>query len=135
MLQEKLKSTDGFWDEKDRERAVVANLEARIANLRGAAALAEKVLAIRGNAGWSEFVKAVEDCRSYRRQQLELTDESDSEMRILQGRCRELGAILALMKQTEVNHQALAAQLRFLEEERALYVKEDGKVKPKGATS
>lgn len=135
MIAEKLKSTDSFWDEKAQERAVVNRLDAEINNLRSATTLAEKILALKGNAGWQEFVKAIEGCRAHRRVELELSSGSDAELRILQGRCRELGAILSLMTQTEQNTEVLSVRLHGLEEERALYVKEDGKVKPKGVHS
>lgn len=132
MIGEKLKSTDKFWDATAQERAVVDSIDAQINNIRGATTLAEKILALKGNAGWQEFVKAVEDCRAFRRQELELSSAGDAELRILQGRCRELGAILSLMTQTEKNTEALSARLQDLEKERALFVKEDGKVIPKG---
>lgn len=135
MIQEKLQPQDGFWDERLRERLVVEQLDAKINNLKGAVNLASKILALKGNAGWQEFVKAVEDCRAWRRQELELSSGADSELRILQGRCRELGAIVSLMTQTEVNTKALSTQLSSLEAERALYVTADGRVKPKGVHS
>ena len=135
MIQEKLQPQDGFWDERLRERLVVEQLDAKINNLKGAVNLASKILALKGNAGWQEFVKAVEDCRAWRRQELELSSGSDSDLRILQGRCRELGAIVSLMTQTQVNTKALSTQLSSLEAERALYVTADGRVKPKGMHS
>ena len=132
---EKLQPSDDFWDEKAQERAVIHGLDMQINNLKGAVGLATKILALKGNAGWLEFVKAIEDCRAYRRQELELSNEADSDLRILQGRCRELGSIVALMTQTETNTEVLAGRLKGLVAERALYVKEDGKVKPKGVHS
>lgn len=132
ITQEKLRSVDNFWDEKAQERAVVADVDAQINNLKGAVNLASKIQALKGNAGWQEFLKAVEDCRSYRRQELELSSASDAELRILQGRCRELGAILSLMTQTEKNTEILANRLQGLEKERAAFVKPDGKVQPRG---
>lgn len=132
MIQEKLKHTDDFWDAKAQERAVVTRLDTEIANLNSATALAEKILALKGNAGWQEFVKAIEDCRAHRRVELELSTGTDAELRILQGRCRELGAIVSLMTQTEKNTEALVARRKALEEERALFVRDDGKVVPKG---
>ena len=132
LTHEKLKPADDFWDEKAQERIVTQRLDAEIKNIEGAVNLASKILALKGNAGWQEFVKAIEDCRAYRRQELELSSASDADLRILQGRCRELGAILSLMNQTETNTEVLASRLKGLEQERALFVKEDGKVKPKG---
>ena len=132
LTHEKLKPSDSFWDEKAQERIVVQKLDSEINNLRGAVGLAEKILALKGNAGWQEFVKAIEDYRAFRRQELELCAGTDAELRILQGRCRELGAIVSLMTQTETNTEVLATRLKGLQEERALYVKDDGKVQPRG---
>lgn len=128
-LHDKLHPVDDFWDEKARERAAVTKIDAEINNLKGAIGLAEKILTLKGGPGWLEFVKAVEDCRIYRRMELELSQGSDADLRILQGRCRELGAIVSLMTQTEVNTQSLADRLRGLVLEREVFVKDDGKVK------
>ena len=132
MIQEKLRPTDDFWDEKAQERSAVNRLDSEINNLKSAIGLAEKILALKGGPGWIEFVKAVEDCRAYRRQELELSTGTDAELRILQGRCHELGAIVSLMTQTEVNTQTLAGRLQSLVLEREVFVKPDGKVRPKG---
>ena len=134
-LHDKLHPVDDFWDEKAQERAAVNRLDSEINNLKGAISLAEKIVALKGGPGWLEFVKAVEDCRVYRRQELELSQGSDADLRILQGRCRELGAIVSLMTQTEANTQTLAVRLQGLVLERQVFVKEDGKVKPKGVHS
>ena len=132
MIEEKLKSVDDFWDEKAQERMAVGRIDAEINNLKGAVGLAEKILALKGNAGWLEFVKAIEGCRAYRRQELELSAGTNDELRILQGRCRELGAIVSLMTHTEDNTKQLAGRLGSLVEERALFVMDDGKVQPRG---
>ena len=135
MIHEKLKPVDDFWDEKAQERAAVNRLDAEINNLKGAIGLAEKILALKGGPGWLEFIKAIEDCRAYRRQELELSQGSDADLRILQGRCRELGAIVSLMTQTEANTQTLAGRLQGLVLEREVFVQADGKVRPKGVHS
>ena len=132
MIEEKLQHVDDTWDVKAQERMAVSKIDAEINNLRGAVGLAEKILALKGNAGWLEFVKAIEDCRAYRRQELELSAGTNDELRIMQGRCRELGAIVSLMTHTEDSTKLLASRLDGLVEERALFVKDDGKVKPKG---
>ena len=132
MIEEKLQHVDDTWDVKAQERMAVSKIDAEINNLRGAVGLAEKILALKGNAGWLEFVKAIEDCRAYRRQELELSAGTNDELRIMQGRCRELGSIVSLMTHTEDSTKLLASRLDGLVEERALFVKDDGKVKPKG---
>jgi len=135
MISEKLKSSDNFWITADREKAVRMQLDADINNLKGTINLAKRIIALKGNAGWDDFVKAVQDCRIYRRQELELSSGSNSELHILQGRCRELGAIMSLMTQTEDNTRTLVGRLESLEKERALFVKPDGRVKPQGIQS
>jgi len=134
-LRDKLHPVDSFWDEKAQERLAIKQMDARINNLRGAIGLAEKILALKGNAGWQQFVKALEDCRAYRRQELELSEGTDAELRILQGRCRELGAVMSLLTQTETNTKTLVDRLQSLELERKVFVNEDGKVRPKGVHS
>ena len=134
-LHDKLNPSDSFWDAKAQERAVVQRIDAEINNLHGAVALAEKILVLKGNAGWQDFVKAIEDCRAYRRQELELSQGSDADLRILQGRCRELGSIMSLLTQTEINAQTLVSRLKGLQIERETFVKTDGKVQPKGVHS
>ena len=132
MIGEKLKPSDDLWDEKASEEIARRTLDAKINNLTGAVNLAKKILAIKGNAGWQEFVKAVEDCRVWRRQELELSTGTDAELRILQGRCRELGAILSLMVETEANTQTLVDRLQGLESERDAFFHPDGTVLPRG---
>lgn len=134
-LQDKLHPVDDFWNQEAQEKAAVRRLDAEINNLKGAIGLAEKILALKGNAGWLEFVKAIEDCRAYRRMELELSAASNDDLRILQGRCRELGAIVSLMTQTETNTQTLSGRLQGLVREREAFVTEDGKVKPQGVHS
>lgn len=132
---DKLRPQDDFWDEKEQERKVVRRLEAESDNLKSAIALAERMTVLKASPGWIPFVKAVEDCRAYRRVELELSVGTTAELRILQGRCRELGAILSLMNQTENNTGVLVSRLEILEAEKATYVRDDGKVIPKGAVA
>jgi hypothetical protein len=134
-IQDKLHPVDDFWNQEAQEKASVRRIDAEINNLKGAIALADKILTLKGNAGWLEFVKAVEDCRAYRRQELELSAASNDDLRILQGRCRELGAIMSLMTQTETNTQTLSGRLKGLVREREAFVMEDGKVKLQGVLS
>lgn len=132
VIQEKLTGLDDFWDEKAQEAKLRRNFDNEINNLEGAVNLASKILALKGNAGWQEFLKALEDCRFYRRQELELSSGTDGELRILQGRCREIGAILSLMTQTEKNTEILANRLQGLKKEREAFIRPDGKVQPRG---
>ena len=133
MIRQKLRSQDSFWNQKAQEEEIVRNLDTEIGNLKSALELADKVRMVQHSPGWDHFVKAVEDCRSYRRQEMELSSGTDTEMRILQGRVRELGAILGLMNKNQSNTKALSSRLEVLKLERQTYVREDGKVQPKGA--
>jgi len=128
---EKMKPSDDFWNQKEQERQIVKRLDSEIGNLQGAITLAERMIVLKASPGWESFVKAVEGCRAYRRVELELSVGTTADLRILQGRCRELGAILSLMNQTEKNTGVLASRLENLEAEKAEYVLKDGKVKPK----
>lgn len=129
---EKMRPSDDFWDQKEQERQVIKRLETESNNLRSAIATAERMTAIKRAPGWGAFVKAIEGMRDYRRTELELAAGDNAAVRILQGRCRELGAILSLMHETEQNTQVLVSRLEGLEAEKATYVRKDGKVQPKG---
>lgn len=128
---EKMKPSDDFWNQKEQERQIVKKLETEAHNLKSAINLAERMVVLKASPGWAPFVKAIEDMRAYRRTELELAAGNTADVRILQGRCRELGAILSLMNQTEQNTQVLVSRLEGLEAEKATYVRKDGKVRPK----
>lgn len=128
---EKMRPSDDFWNQKEQERQIVKKLDTESHNLKSAINLAERLVVLKASPGWAPFVKAIEDMRAYRRVELELAAGDDSAVRVLQGRCRELGAILSLMNQTEQNTQVLVSRLEGLEAEKASYVREDGKVRPK----
>jgi hypothetical protein len=130
---EKLKPSDNFWDQKDQERLLIKKIDNEANNLRSAITTAERITAIKSAPGWDAFVKAIEGMRDYRRIELELAAGDTASVRILQGRCRELAAILSLMHQTENNTQVLVSRLESLDAEKASYVREDGKVIPVGA--
>lgn len=117
-LREKLTPEDDFWLVKEQEKKQLEGLGTEIRNLESAITLGQKVLRLKGQPGWQEFVKSLEDMRSYRRQELELSVQPDANLRILQGRCRELGAILSLVKNTEYNLELLANQLKAKQDER-----------------
>lgn len=133
MIRMKMHQQDSFWNQKAQEEEVIRKLDTEIGNLQSALELADKVRMVQHSPGWDHFVKAVEDCRAYRRQEMELCSGSDMEVRILQGRVRELGAILGLMNKNQSNTKALTSRLETLKIERQTYVREDGKVQPKGA--
>ncbi len=128
----KMAPSDDFFNQKEQERKIIARIDTEATNLQSAITLAERLVVLKASPGWKPFVQAIEDMRAYRRQELEFSTGSDSELRILQGRCKELGAILSLMNRTDQNKEVLASRLLHLEAERAAYVREDGKVVPQG---
>lgn len=128
---EKMRPSDDFWNQKEQERQIIKRLDTEANTLKSAIATAERITAIKSAPGWDAFVKAIEGMRDYRRSELELAAGDDAAVRILQGRCRELAAILSLMHQTEKNTQVLVSRLESLDAEKAAYVREDGKVRPK----
>lgn len=134
-LRDKLHPVDDFWDEKARERAAVRDLDDRIAANQRAIAMVEKMQALTASPGWVPFVKAVQDLRESRRTELELCELPNDQMRIMQGRVRELGSILALMRDGQRNLEGLAAVRKILEDERAERVLDSGQVKPQGVHS
>lgn len=133
-LEAKLKPGDQFWDEKATERKFVEGLETEIRRLEGAIALADRMLVLTASPGWEPFVQALRDCQGYRRVELELCKGSDSEVRILQGRVREITAMLTLMTQTKQHSEVLSEKLKQLRVQKAAVVRPDGKVQPQGAT-
>lgn len=130
LQAQKDQRSDDFWDIREQEKRVREALDNKIQSLKGAIQLADRIIAVQGQPGWEEFAKALEDCRVFRRQELELSSGTDGELRILQGRCRELGAMMALVRHTEKNRDALAQQLKSLQDERAAIVRPDGKINP-----
>lgn len=132
-IQAKLLPTDDFWNAPAHEKAIKHQIDVDSLNLRSAMALAEKMMALKASPGWEPFVKTIEDCRSYRQQELVMAT-TDTEMRILQGRCKELSAIISLMKHTEQNMKVLADRLEGIQEQREALIRPDGKVKPRGPT-
>jgi hypothetical protein len=135
VIQEKLTPQNDFWDEKAQERRLRERLDEEIRKLDGTLGLAKKTLALQNAPGWQEFLKAVEDCRAHRRVELELCSGSNDEVRILQGRVRELGALLSMMKNLTSTSEHLEGRLRELQGERQARVRPDGRVIPQGAVT
>lgn len=129
---EKMRPMDDMWHAKEQERQAVVSLNTQIeSNVRGQA-LAEKVFTLKASPGWEPYVKELEKMRAQLRVELELCNGTDTDFRILQGRCRALGGILALMRDCENTLKGLAEQLHLLEESKAKYVRADGKLLPQG---
>jgi hypothetical protein len=114
----------GFEDVRVTERRAREEHAAHMANLRSAIALADGILVLENAAGFRQFVATLEDCLRHRTSEL-LSARDDRTTAVLQGRCQELRAILALMASTRANREALAiamkeAEDRLRETERSL---------------
>ncbi len=133
-LESKLSPVDDFWDQKGAEKKIVDDLNTEIRQLEGTIVLGRKMMALQSAPGWEPFVKALVDFRIYRRQELELCDGSDSDVRVLQGRVREITAVLSLMRHAERNIDRLEERLSQLQGHKESRVRPDGKVQPAGAT-
>lgn len=116
LLREKI-AVEGWEDTRDAERQLREGLDQRIAGYQDAIRLCDGVLQIRNQPGWREFVQVLQDWHQSRLRELEGAKEPNAMLR-LQGRAQELAGILALVRQTEVNREALAAEVDRLQTHR-----------------
>ena len=126
-------SEDPFWNVKAQENAARAEMDADIRDLEGAISLASKALALRSSPGWDQFLKVMQAQLTRRREELVLASDERAAC-ILQGRCRELTAVLGLMKQAEDSVKTLNERLQGRLAERKDRFS-GGKVKPVGAVT
>ena len=116
LLAEKVR-TAGFQDVREVERERMAAIDARMAGYQEALRLADGILQIRNQPGWREFAQMLEGAHTARLRELEGAKETSQMMR-LQGRCQELASICALVRQTEKNREAIAAEIERLQAEK-----------------
>lgn len=98
--------------------------------LEGDIGLADRVLALKGSPGCTEFVEAVKKKRDRARRDMELCHEGDSMLRMLQGRTQAYSAIASMLTETESLKKTLVEQLGHLKQTYETTVRPDGKVKP-----
>lgn len=134
MIGDKIKTDDPFWNIRSQESEFRGALDADIRDLEGAIGLAEKALALRASPGWEPFLQMMKAQLQARTDELVLS-KSQHEASLLQGRVRELRAILALMQTAERNVQILRERLQVKLKERKERFLANDKVKPVGATS
>lgn len=133
MIEEKLISDDPTWDVRAHEDEVRLKLDADIRDLEGNIALAEKALALRASPGWEPFLQQVRANLAVRTDELILC-KTPHETALLQGRVRELRAVLGLMQQAEGSVAVLQARLQERKTMRSERFVGD-KMKPQGVTS
>jgi hypothetical protein len=133
VIREKLFSDDPTWDVNAQEAEFRAKLEADIRDIERDIALADKALALRASPGWEPFLKTVRALLDSRTEELILA-KNPHDATLLQGRVRELRAVLSLMQRTESSVSVLRDRLQVRVKERdERFVGQ--KVKPLGATS
>jgi hypothetical protein len=133
VIAEKILSADPFWDIRSQEGDFRQALELDIRDLEKGILTAEKALALRASPGWEPFLQTVRALLESRTAEL-VAAKTAHEATLLQGRVRELRAVLALMQQTEHSMQVLRDRLAVRIKERdARFAGQ--KVKPLGATS
>lgn len=116
MIEEKLRPTDDFWSIQDRERKIREGHRAQVEAYQRAIGLADRIAAVKHQPGWSDFLKALEDCHQGRVDELVAFAGSSEQLWVLQGRLRELKQILALARHPEKNREALAQTLAQLQD-------------------
>lgn len=104
-----------FPDIREQERLAREQHAAFCANLRAAISIADGLLQIQTSGGYKHLQQAFEDMLKHRTSAL-LSAREDREAAVLQGRCAELRAILALVVSTQENKQALARSLKDAED-------------------
>lgn len=110
IITQKLSST-GFRSIQDQERELRRKHEDRVRSFQEAISFADKILQLRNQPGFQDFIGDLKDRREHLRSQIEL-EEGSVAMRIMQGRCRELAYMISLTTKTENRRQTLATQLK-----------------------
>lgn len=108
---------DDQWQFEERRAEELGQLRSKLRDRKSAVAVADRLLALEGQAGYREFVTELERRRDARVHELVTTTSSDSYLRVLQGRCQELGALISLMRNLRENREALATEVSRLEDE------------------
>lgn len=122
-------SEDIFTDVREIERSARMQHRDRMASYDAAIAIADGLLQLEGSGGYRYLQKALEDMHDQRVHEL-VSSTSDRQATLLQGRCQELKAILALVRQTRENRDQLA-QARSAEENRFRSIEQNFRPEPK----
>jgi hypothetical protein len=93
--------------------------------------LAQRVLTLKSAPGFQQLVESIANLETHAKRQMVGAEQvTDSELRILQGRCQAFGSILAIMRKAEQHVENLAQQLAHAKERAAKTIRPDGKVVP-----
>lgn len=104
-----------FQDIRESERLQLARLEADIASQAAALEMAHKASMLSGQAGFAEFMKALDDVISVATKKLTFDKMSDQEMREQRGRVMAFSDVRRLVRPAPENIQQLARQLEVLQ--------------------
>ncbi|MCP4899955.1 MAG: hypothetical protein GY906_23550 [bacterium] len=98
-----LEQSDTFWDVRAQEKAEEQAFERQITDLDKAIAVGQKANQIRNAAGFSAFVKAVEDLRNVACHKM-VTDTTltNDGLREMRSRVRSLDDVLALLTKENI---------------------------------
>ena len=114
-IQSKI-ATKPLGDVREQERRKRQQLQDLIADRRSAIGVIDRSLQVSQQPGWSEFLASLEHRRGLLLRELEGENRA-SKVKILQGRSRELAAMLSLTKHATQNKQALAIEIEGLQNE------------------
>lgn len=107
--------TEPFQDIREQERVHLARLEADIASQAAALELAHKASMLSGQAGFAEFMKALDDVISVATKRLTYDRFTDAELREQRGRVMAFNEVKRLAKPAPENVQQLALRLEALQ--------------------
>lgn len=113
----------GFEDVRDQERRARQEQADFVANMRQAIALCDGVIQLEASGGFKLFQQTLADMLEHRTKEL-LSAREDRAAAVMQGRCQELRAVLAVTREARGNREALAKLLadsedRWIERERS----------------
>lgn len=120
-----------LWDPmKVQERNFLRPRMARIEQLERAQALAERVMTLRNQPGYQEFLKVIEDLHEATLNELVAVAVDTASLQVLQGKVQAYKNILNVMKNTENARDTLAVQLKAAQDEVEHMVGPEGRATP-----
>lgn len=107
--------TDPFQDIREQERIHLARLESDLASQAAALEMAHKASMLAGQAGFAEFLKALDDVISVATKRLTFDRLTDQELREQRGRVMAFHEVRRLVRPAPEIVQQLARQLEVLQ--------------------
>jgi hypothetical protein len=123
-------TTDGFWDIRAQEKETQDHYQKQIDQLERVINLGKRSLQLRGQPGYQDFVKSLEDLSRAEEAKLIACFSGNEHMRVIQGKAQAFHDILALLRDTEKSVEGLELRLEAVKNEMAVVVRGDGKVVP-----